>query len=113
LSAAQWLADRGWGRAREILQIAGEATAEERLAILQRLTESERETLRTMLTRALDAPATAPPHREEGPDADARAEPAAAEIGPRPSAAPPPEHPELAEPAPEFPRLPPGPTPLA
>jgi hypothetical protein len=61
LTAAQWLGDRGWGRAREIIQLAGEATAEERLAILKRLTEAERETLRTILTRALDAPATAPP----------------------------------------------------
>jgi hypothetical protein len=32
------------------------------------------------------------------------------ELGPRLSALPPTEHPELAEPAPEFPRLPPGPT---
>jgi hypothetical protein len=113
LEAAAWLADRGWGRAREVIQLAGESTAEERLAILKRLSESERETLRAILTRALDAPATAPPDREDGPDAGALAQSPAAEVGPRPSAALPAEHPELGEPASEFPRLPPGPMPLA
>jgi hypothetical protein len=95
LTAAQWLADRGWGRAREIVQIAGEATAEERLAILKRLTESERETLRTILTRALD----------ETPSAPVTSAPVPAPVAPVDAL----ERPELAEPAPESPRLPPGP----
>jgi hypothetical protein len=43
-----------------VIQVAGESTAQERLAILKRLSESERETLRAILTRALEEPATAP-----------------------------------------------------
>jgi hypothetical protein len=56
LVAAAWLADRGWDRARETIELANESTAESRIAALKRLTKSERETLRTILTRALDEP---------------------------------------------------------
>jgi hypothetical protein len=79
LEAAAWLADRGWGRAREVIQLAGESTAEERLALLKRLSEPERETLRAILTRALEEPATASPGPEEGRDAGATALPRGAD----------------------------------
>ena len=46
--AAQWLADRGWGKAKEIIELTGDAratTAEQRLALLRRLSDDERATL--------------------------------------------------------------------
>ena len=57
--AAQWLADRGWGKAKEIIELTGEArpmTAEQRLALLRRLSDDERETLRGLLAKALATP---------------------------------------------------------
>jgi hypothetical protein len=55
IAAAQWLSDRAYGRARELIQFASESTAEERVAILRRLSADDRETLRTILGRALAA----------------------------------------------------------
>ena len=100
LVAAAWRADRGWGRAREIIELAGEPSAEARLAILKRLSEPDRETPRAILTRALDAP----PAGREGKRDDAPtsrppelAEPAS--LRPRPCGAPPPAaHPAFTEP---------------
>jgi hypothetical protein len=56
MHAASWLADRGWGRARETIEVAGEetSTAEERLRMLRQLSPEERETLRGILTTALE-----------------------------------------------------------
>ena len=55
LDAAQWLADRGWGKAKEIIELKDESvtTPEQRLALLRRLTDEERATLRAILAKAL------------------------------------------------------------
>jgi len=53
MAAAQWLADRGWGKAKETIELSGEASPEERLALLRRLSEDERETVRAILMRAM------------------------------------------------------------
>ena len=54
IAAAQWLADRGWGKAKETIELTGEATTAQRLEILRRLTDEERDQLRTLLARALE-----------------------------------------------------------
>jgi hypothetical protein len=56
--AAQWLADRGWGKAKEIIELTGDApaTPEQRLALLRRLSDDERATLRGLLAKALATP---------------------------------------------------------
>ena len=56
--AAQWLADRGWGKAKEMIELTGDApaTPEQRLALLRRLSDDERETLRGLLAKALATP---------------------------------------------------------
>lgn len=53
--AAQWLADRGWGKAKELIELSGDATTtpEQRLALLRRLTDDERAQLRQLLAKAL------------------------------------------------------------
>jgi hypothetical protein len=58
LTAAAWLADRGWGRAKEIIEFTGDApaTPEQRLALLRRLSDDERATLRGLLAKALATP---------------------------------------------------------
>jgi hypothetical protein len=64
LIAAQWLADRGWGKAKELIELTGDATTtpEQRLAILRRLSDDERGQLRQLLAKALSsAPAPAAP----------------------------------------------------
>jgi hypothetical protein len=54
MAACAWLADRGWGKAREVIELAGEASPSQRLELLRRLSDSEREQLRGLLTRALE-----------------------------------------------------------
>ena len=62
LIAVQWLADRGWGRAKELIEITGDqpATPEQRLALLRRLSDEERATLRALLAKALATPESGP-----------------------------------------------------
>jgi hypothetical protein len=55
VAAAEWLADRGWGRAKEIIDLAPEPSRE-RVAALARLSEADRATLREILTRAFEEP---------------------------------------------------------
>jgi hypothetical protein len=58
LVAAQWLANRGWGKAKELVELTGDATTtpEQRLALLRRLSDDERATLRGLLAKALATP---------------------------------------------------------
>jgi hypothetical protein len=58
MHAAAWLADRGWGKAKELVELTGDATTtvEQRLAILRRLSEDERAQLRALLAKALASP---------------------------------------------------------
>jgi hypothetical protein len=56
IDAAAWLADRGWGKAKETIELTGEATPAQRLELLRRLSEDEREQLRGLLQRALTPP---------------------------------------------------------
>jgi hypothetical protein len=56
LQAAEWLASRGWGRAREVVEMIGEtSTPAQRLELLRRLSDGERATLRSLLAKALSA----------------------------------------------------------
>ena len=60
MHAANWLADRGWGRARETIELAGEETSPaDRLRMLRQLSDEERATLRGILTKALERAARA------------------------------------------------------
>jgi DNA-binding MarR family transcriptional regulator len=83
MQAAEWLASRGWGKAKEVIELAGEASPAQRLELLRRLSAEDRDQLRAILTRALngasvpasddtdDAPALAPPtvpDSDPGPD---------------------------------------------
>jgi hypothetical protein len=54
--AAEWLADRGFGRAREIVEFANEPTPADRAARLARLSEEDRATLRAILNKAYAEP---------------------------------------------------------
>jgi hypothetical protein len=54
MAAASWLCDRGWGRAREIIELTDESSTEHRLAVLRQLTDDERQTVRTILNAALE-----------------------------------------------------------
>jgi hypothetical protein len=56
IDAAAWLADRGWGKAKETIELTGEATPAQRLELLRRLSEDERAQLRGLLQRALTPP---------------------------------------------------------
>jgi hypothetical protein len=54
LAAAVWLADRGWGKARELIELSRDAsTHPERLELLRRLSDEDRATIRAVLERAL------------------------------------------------------------
>ena len=70
--AAAWLADRR-GKARETIELSGEASASERLELRRRLSDAERATLTSILRRALDGdepepePARAPELRDGPP----------------------------------------------
>jgi hypothetical protein len=84
LRAAELLLDRGYGRSREIIELAGEtSTAETRKALLMRLSEVERATLHEILQKALapgdtveDSPATELHETAPTPDPGAEAAPA-------------------------------------
>jgi len=56
IDAAAWLADRGWGKAKETIELTGEASPAQRLELLRRLSEPERDQLRALLQRALEPP---------------------------------------------------------
>jgi hypothetical protein len=53
MQAAEWLANRGWGKAKETIELTGEASPEARLELLRRLSEPERDQLRAILAKAL------------------------------------------------------------
>jgi hypothetical protein len=55
MQAAAWLADRGWGKAKETIELTGEASPAQRLELLKRLSDEERAQLRGLLQRALEA----------------------------------------------------------
>jgi hypothetical protein len=55
VAAAEWLADRGWGKAKDIIELTPEAS-QQRVAALARLSEEDRATLREILTRAFQEP---------------------------------------------------------
>jgi hypothetical protein len=57
-AAVEWLANRGWGKAKEYIEFAGEATPSQRLELLRRLSDEDRHQLREILARALSAPAS-------------------------------------------------------
>ena len=46
LDAAAWLADRGWGKAKETIELTGEASPAQRLELLRRLSDEDRAQLR-------------------------------------------------------------------
>jgi hypothetical protein len=52
MEAAAWLADRGWGKARETLELQGDAKLN-RLEIMRHLMDEERHQLRALLATAL------------------------------------------------------------
>ena len=57
IAAAQWLADRGWGKAKELVELTSETTTPaQRLALLRRLSDDERAQLRALLAKALATP---------------------------------------------------------
>jgi hypothetical protein len=61
IDAAAWLADRGWGKAKETIELTGEASPAQRLELLKRLSEDERAQLRGLLQRALESNASSIP----------------------------------------------------
>src|SRR5262245_48014670 len=68
--AAQWLADRGYGRAKEIVELIDERTPEERRALVRVMTDAERATLRAVLEAAqarLAVDGAAPPVVDDPP----------------------------------------------
>jgi hypothetical protein len=75
MQAAQLLLDRGWGRAKEVIELLGDATPEQqqqmRRALLESLTDDERTQLRALLQRALARTMTAPPEAPPAPEAPA------------------------------------------
>jgi hypothetical protein len=52
MTAAMWLADRGWGRAKEMVEILDEHTPDERRALVRVMTPEERRQLRVLLEAA-------------------------------------------------------------
>jgi hypothetical protein len=60
IDAAAWLADRGWGKAKETIELTGEASPAQRLELLRRLSDEDRAQLRGLLQRALEAKTTQP-----------------------------------------------------
>jgi hypothetical protein len=82
LAAAAWLADRGWGRAKEIIELQDESSSQaQRLALLRRLSDDERETLRGLLAKALATP-DAPGPSDSNAEGNLEPEPAGAlEVG--------------------------------
>jgi hypothetical protein len=69
LTAAEWLADRGWGKAREIVELMPDKPRD-RVAAFMRLSEEDRAQLRAILTRAFaepESPALSPSPSEPTP----------------------------------------------
>jgi DNA-binding MarR family transcriptional regulator len=60
IDAAARLLDRGWGKAKEIIELTGEASPAQRLELLRRLSDEDRAQLRGLLQRALEAKTTQP-----------------------------------------------------
>ena len=54
VDAAAWLADRGWGKAKETIELTGEASPAQRLELLRRLSDEDRVQLQGLLQRALE-----------------------------------------------------------
>ena len=52
--AAAWIADRGWGKAKEILEVTGDAGPAERLALLRRLSNEQLDQLGVLFDRMLE-----------------------------------------------------------
>ena len=74
IAAAQWLADRGWGKAKELVELTGDAppTAEQRLAVLRRLSDDERAQLGALLAKALATPDPEPASSSPAVDLERR-----------------------------------------
>ena len=81
MQAVELLLERGWGRAKEVIELLGDATPEQqqsmRRALLESLTDDERTQLQALLQRALartmaPAPPEAPPEAEPTEGAAAR-----------------------------------------
>jgi hypothetical protein len=79
--AIAWLADRAFGKAKEIIELAGEASPPQRLELLRRLSDPEREQLRGLLAKAL-APESASSATEPEAALGPAPEPPAAERPP-------------------------------
>jgi hypothetical protein len=58
--AANWLSDRGYGKPKETLEVMDQSSQTQRLELLRRLSDSEREQLRALLQRALNPSPSAP-----------------------------------------------------
>jgi hypothetical protein len=93
MHAANWLADRGWGKSPETIELTGKVSSKEaRRALLSRLSDEERATLRAILQRAVDRGARAeakagsadppPDQASEGPGEDLAATDAAEALTP-------------------------------
>jgi hypothetical protein len=54
MAAIAWLADRGFGKSKEVIELTGEATPSQRLELLRRLSDEQREQLRGLLAIALN-----------------------------------------------------------
>jgi hypothetical protein len=64
LAAAVWLAERGWGKAREFIELSNASENPERLELLRKLSDEDRAQMRAILQRALgsiDASSTPTP----------------------------------------------------
>ena len=46
MQAAEWLASRGWSKAKEVIELAGEASPAQRLELLRRLSTEDRDQLK-------------------------------------------------------------------
>jgi hypothetical protein len=57
MAAASWLTDRAFGKAKEIIEIAGEPSPAQRLELLRKLSDEDRHRLREILMRALNGAA--------------------------------------------------------
>jgi hypothetical protein len=53
LAAAVWLAERGWGKAREFIELSNASENSERLELLRKLSDEDRAQVRAILQRAL------------------------------------------------------------
>jgi hypothetical protein len=71
VQAAEWLADRGFGKARELIEVTGEvASSADRVRALARLSDEDRATLRAILARAYaDEPTPLPAPEAAAPEA--------------------------------------------